>query len=101
MTRRLVVSALVLVGALGAVACGEEQAEVDFTEDFLTACSDPLEDARLVGDICQCVFERSQRTIDIERWQTLDEELKANPDQGLPPELVELLADCIVDEGEL
>jgi hypothetical protein len=99
--RSATVVAVLLVAVLGLSGCGEEQADVDFTEDFLTACSDPLDDPRLVGDICQCVFERSQRAFGIERWQAIDEEMKVDADAGLPDELVELLADCIIEEGDL
>ncbi len=92
------------VMAVAATACSEE-APTDFTADnetgFLAACSEPVEDAELIGDICQCVFERTQAEFPFEEFSSMDEALKVEPGQGLQAEINSIIADCVVSAADL
>lgn len=93
-----------VVLGLGLTACSEEPPN-DFTADtrsgFMAACSVPLEDSRLVSDICQCVFEETQAEVLFDRFAEIDQELKENPEQPLSDEITGIIADCVIEEGDL
>lgn len=96
---------LALVAApLLAVACSDEEPQ-GFTRDnqsgFLAACTLPLEDSRLTSAICQCVFDEGQVRIPFGRFAAIERELLEDPDQELPQELVEIVAQCVIEEAEL
>ena len=96
------VAALVIMPVLA--ACTEES-QTDFTDDnetgFLAACSEPLEDAPLVGDICRCVFEQTQADFPFEEFTALDDVLKADPEQELQSEINVIIANCVISEADL
>ena len=99
-----------------ASACAEEEPQ-DFTVDtrtgFLAACTQPLEDSRLISAICQCVFDETQGQLSFERFQAIDAELVAQAEAAeeaettpqfaprLPDDLADIIADCVVAETEL
>lgn len=95
---------LLVAAALLLAACSEE-GPTDFTADnragFLAACSEPLEDAVLIGQICQCVFERTQDEFAFEEFEAMDEALQADPTQSLQAEVNVIIADCVRTEAEL
>ena len=98
----VMVAALVIMPVLA--ACTEES-QTDFTDDnetgFLAACSEPLEDAPLVGDICRCVFEQTQADFPFEEFTALDDVLKADPEQELQSEINVIIANCVISEADL
>jgi hypothetical protein len=101
---RLVAVAVVALGALGLAACAEEEPtefSADIRSGFLAACSQPLEDTRLIGDICQCVFDETRSAIVFSEFTALDAELAEDREQTLPTELTEIIADCVLDEADL
>jgi hypothetical protein len=99
------VLALVLVGlALVGGACSEDEPQ-GFTDDsrngFLAACTRPLEDSRLTGAICQCVFDETQAQLSFERFREIDETLLADPEAELPDDVLDIVATCVIDEADL
>lgn len=92
------------VAALALTACAEEEPQ-DFTADtrtaFLTACTEPLADSRLISAICGCVFEESQVALSFDRFEAIDEDLVLDPDTDLPDDVAEIVAGCIIEEAEL
>lgn len=94
---------LLALGALTA-ACSEE-APTGFTVDnetgFLAACTDLLEDDPLVSGICQCVIQRTEAELPFARFAAIDAELLNSPDGDLPPEITDIVAECVIDEGDL
>ncbi len=105
-------AALLATLALVAAACAEDEPE-DFTADnrtaFLTACAQPLEDDRLISEICECVFDETQGQLGFERFREIDGELLVQADDEaeteleprLPDDLAEIIAACVVTEAEL
>lgn len=102
-----VVSALVLTVllAVGVAGCGEEPVVEDFTaanqDAFLTACARPIDDPRLLSDVCRCVFDRAEDELGYERFNAIDAELRADPTAELPEDVVDILTDCFIDESGL
>lgn len=93
-----------IVVVLGSSACGDE-APTDYAEqnrkDFLAACADPLTDDLLDIELCQCVFDAIQAEIDFARFTEIEQTLVDNPRAKLPADVVELVADCVIELGEL
>lgn len=94
---------MVAIGLLGA-ACSEEE-PTDFSADnrsgFMAACSLPLDDSRLVSDICQCVFEETQDEIPFSQFAATDARLKETPERLLTDQITGIIADCVIEEAEL
>ncbi len=93
-----------VVAALTLVACAEEE-PTEFTDDnrsgFLAACSQPLDDSRLVNQICQCVFDETQSAIPFAEFSEIDAALIENPDSALPAEITQIISDCVVEEADI
>ncbi len=96
--------ALVLLFAFALSACAEEE-PAEFTDDtksgFMAACSDLVEDSRFVGEICDCVFERTEDEFDFTRFATIDQQLAENPDRPLSTEVISIVAECVIETTEL
>jgi hypothetical protein len=90
--------------ALLATACSDDEPQ-GFTADsrsgFLAACTQPLDDSRLTSAICQCVFDETQAQLPFTRFREIDEALLVDPEAELSDDIVEIVATCIVDEGDL
>lgn len=103
-SRRLVV--VVVVAALGLFAAGcSEDAQTDFNDEnqdgFMAACTEPVEDSRLVAGICQCVFEQIQLQGDFAEFEAIDAELIETPSLELPQQITDFIAQCVIEEAEL
>ncbi len=90
-------------GLVGAGCAPEPQTEYSQeTEDnFFAACTDPLSDALLHTRLCQCVYQRVRIQVPYGRLAVLDEEMVADPELKLEGELVEIIAECVIEEGDL
>jgi len=103
-TATLVVAAI----TFGLAACGEEE-PANYTsahrDAFLSACSRPLDDPRLLSDICVCVYDRLESEIPFARFVEISESLVvAEGDVGpvaLPEPVAEIIADCFLVEADL
>jgi hypothetical protein len=97
--------AFVALAFASVIAACSEESQTDFTDDnetgFLAACSEPVEDAPLIGNICRCVFEQSQADFPFEEFTEMDEVLKADPEQDLQAEINVIIANCVISEAEL
>jgi len=97
--RLAVVAALFFV----LVGCSEEE-PTDYSathrEAFLDACSRPLDDPRLLSDVCGCVYDRIEDEVPFDQFQTISDGLLA-PGADLPEEITEMVADCFVEEADL
>lgn len=99
----------IVIGALVALAglpgCGDEPVVEDFAttneEGFLTACAQPIDDPRLVSDVCRCVYDRIEDETSYDDFATMDLALSTNPTAALPDELVEAISDCFAAESGL
>lgn len=124
-TRMVVIVAFGL-GMFGPTACSEE-IPTDYTaahrEAFLAACSRPLDDPRLLSDVCGCVYDRIEDEMPFDEFQRMSEGLAGTPavtagvatgtsaDEAevtsstaggqLPVEIARLVADCFTLEAEL
>lgn len=89
---------------LGATACSED-AQTDFNAEnesgFMAACTQPVEDSRLVAGICQCVFEQIDAEIVFSEFQATDAELTETPSLELPEQITDFIAECVIEEAEL
>ena len=85
-------------------ACADEEPQ-EFTADtrsgFLAACTDPLTDSRLTSSICQCVFDETQTQLSFDRFEQIDELLLLDPEAELPEELVDIIAECVMEAARL
>lgn len=97
-------AAVVFAATLLLVSCGDEP-PTDYTDqnrvDFLASCADPLTDQLMDIELCQCVFEAVQREIDFDRFVEIEELLAGTPAAPLPAEVVDLVADCVIELADL
>lgn len=116
----------VAVVAVGLAACSDE-IPTDYTaahrEAFLAACSRPVDDPRLLSDVCGCVYDHIEDEVPFDEFQRIDARLAGIPtettavatDTGaaetevtstaagneLPVEVARLVADCFTLEADL
>ncbi len=108
-------------------ACSEE-VPTDYTaahrEAFLAACSRPIDDPRLLSDVCGCVYDRIEDEVSFDRFQQMSERLAEAPSStstpesdddaavdgsgdttatgaALPDEIARLVAECFTVEADL
>lgn len=122
---RLTVIVAVALSAVCLTACSEE-VPTDYTaahrDAFLAACSRPLDDPRLLSDVCACVYDRIEDELPFAEFQRIDERLAGTPAatagvatdtssadrevtpstvEELPVEIARLVADCFTLEADL
>ena len=99
---------LFAIGAFALFGCSEEVA-TDYTsahrDAFLAACSSPLEDPRLLSDVCVCVYDRLESEVSFPRFVAISEVLAAADSAvdpaSMPDELADAVADCVISEADL
>ncbi len=119
---------LISVGALVVSGCGGDLEPTDYAVEnrtgFLTACARPLDDPRLLNDVCACAYDRIEAELRFDEFVELDADLleltetassetessgtalsgatvTGDEVQGLPEEIVQIIADCFVEEAGL
>ncbi|MEZ5230262.1 MAG: hypothetical protein R2710_27440 [Acidimicrobiales bacterium] len=106
---RLVAPALFAAAALVAAGCSEE-AQLDFQQEnadgFMAGCASTTDDPVIQVELCQCVIDTAQVRLRFTEFEEMEAELKAEVPEGeppppLPPELVEIVAECVIEVGEL
>ncbi len=98
------------------VGCADDETPTNYTsanrDAFLTACSQPLDDPRLISEVCGCVYERLEFEMSFDDFVELDEALTppeveddesnpVTPPVTLPDEMTDIVADCFVEEADL
>ncbi len=68
---------------------------------FLASCAEPLADALLRIELCQCVFDESQKQIPYDRFAEIEAALLVDPVADLPTELNDIIADCVISIADL
>lgn len=120
---RAVMTGVVLL-LFGLTACSEEL-PTDYTaahrEAFLAACSRPVDDPRLLSDVCVCVYDRIEDQVAFNEFLRMSERLAGSvasttapaPDsadetgevsavvEDLPDDITRMVADCFTTEADL
>ncbi len=93
-----------VAGSLLLAACGVDE-PTDFTADnrsgFMAACTRSLDDTQLVTDVCRCVFAATSDELSFVEFSSIDRQLQENPEQELPEEVLDVIAECVIEVGEL
>jgi predicted small lipoprotein YifL len=103
--RRLARSAVasIAVVAWALAACGVDE-PAEFTDNtrtnVLAACVDD-EDPAMVGDICACAYRTMRTRLSFERFEEVDRQLRTDLIQPLPRDVVAILAECVIEVGDL
>ncbi|MDH3681267.1 MAG: hypothetical protein OEV40_15110 [Acidimicrobiia bacterium] len=102
-----VVRALVVGFGLGAlaVACGADVDATDYRAEnrdaFLTACTKPGSDPRMIRDVCECTYEQIEANVAFSDFVALEESLEVDGLASLPDVIAGFVAECFVDEVDL
>ena len=92
--------AVLLVALAG---CGSD-APSDYSDEtranLLAACSDET-DRPIVGDVCTCTYRSIRTRVPYDRLEEIDQRLRGDAGAPLPDEVVDALADCIIEVGAL
>ncbi len=87
-----------------AAACSPGK-PTDYSEQtrdaFLASCAEPLKDALLRIELCQCIFDESQKEIPYERFEKIEADLVLDPAAPLPAQFNEIVADCVISIADL
>ncbi len=106
--RRAPIPGFVLAVSL-AVSCGGEE-QIDFAQSnadsFMASCTSIDDDPILQTQICQCVIDTAEARLRFAEFDEMEAALKVEVADGaapppLPPVMVEIIAECVVEEGEL
>ncbi len=98
-----------MIALATATACGSEP-QLDFTQEntdsFLAACTTTPDDLLLHARICQCVIDTAEARLRFTEFEAFEDQLTAEtadgaPPAALPPAVVELVAECVIEEGGL
>lgn len=90
--------------ALGTGACGGEIPDdytVETRDNFLVACTDPLNDSILITELCECVFESAQSRFTFDRFVEFEDALRSDLEADLNTAMDDVLADCVLREADL
>lgn len=88
-----------------ASACGTDETpetfSVELRSNFLSACTNSLDDPEIVAEVCKCVFDKSQRELSISVFASYEATLKNDPTADLPEALKDMMARCVLEESSL
>ena len=96
---RLIVVAAAVTAACGTDAPTEYRAENQ--EAFMAACVDGPVDGIYQQRVCQCVYDEAEATMPFERFLEINDQLSDVDTAVLPEDLVDLVAACVIEEGDL
>lgn len=89
---------------LSVAACGGEE-PTDYSDQnrdaFLAACVDAETDGLYEQRVCQCAYDEAAATIPFERFREINDTLADADPPVLPEDLLEVIAVCIIEEGDL
>lgn len=97
---------LLAVGLLtfGVSACGAEtptEYSAENRDAFMAACVDGPVDGIYQQRVCLCVYEEAETNIPFERFLEIEDQLTDVENPDLPEDLLELVAQCVIEEGDL
>lgn len=93
-----------IVASLLVPSCGTEdptEYSSENREAFLAACTDVDVDELFQQRLCLCAYEEAEASIPFERFREINEELGDADTATLPEDLLEVLASCVIEEGDL
>jgi hypothetical protein len=70
-------------------------------EAFLAACSDGESDGLYEQRVCRCAYDEAEATMSFERFREISDELAEAEEPALPEDMLDLLAGCVIEEGDL
>ncbi len=85
-------------------ACGADdptEYSVENREAFLAACTDTGTDELYQQRVCQCVYDEAETSLPFERFREIEAELTDAEQPVLPDDILDLVAACIIEEGDL
>ncbi len=100
----------VLVAMAGLATSCSDDVQLDFVQDnadsFMAACTSTTDDLVIQSEICQCVIDTAQVRLRFSEFDAIEASLTADVPEGapaptLPPEIVEIVAECVIEVGEL
>ena len=68
---------------------------------FIAACTDSLDDTRVVRDVCECTWERIEDNVALADLTSIEESLRLDILTPLPDEVTTIVAECFVSESGL
>lgn len=95
-----------LIAGLGLVVagCGTDTPSdygAENREAFMAACVDGDTDGIFQQRVCQCVYDEAEATIPFERFVEIEDALTDDEEAALPDDLVDVVARCVIEEGDL
>ncbi len=106
--RRVPISGAIVVVLLAASCGGEEQ--IDFAQSnadsFMASCTSIDDDPILQTQICQCVIDTAEARLRFAEFDEMEAALKVEVADGeapppLPSVMVDIIAECVIEEGGL
>ncbi len=94
--------AMVWLGTL--TSCGvDEPTEYsdENREAFMAACTDTATDGLYQQRVCQCAYDEAAATLPFERFREIEAALTDAEEPALPEDFLDILASCIIEEGDL
>ncbi len=95
---------IVAILALAFSACGGDEPlnyTLETRENFLAACTDPLNDSRLVTELCECTFAAAQEKLSFARFSELEDRMRNNLNASIGAAMNSALAQCVLQEADL
>jgi|GEM_PF-3908345 len=77
-------------------ACTKTAADVQLESSSEIAIDTPLQ-----TKICKCTWEQTENDLTITEFNNLDSDLITNPENKLPKQIQQIIADCVISEGSL
>ncbi len=96
--------AAVLLSAVLIAGCGEDaptEYSAQNTDDFFAACTDATIDSVLHTRLCQCVIDELTSALDYAEFVDLDEAMRAEPAPPTSAQIIDVVADCVIEVGDL
>ncbi len=109
----------ILLPALFALVSCTSEETIDYSsanrEGFLAACTqtgadistdkgssfgDQVDDP-LFTSICRCALRETEKQLSFEEFNALDQRLVESSSAKLPPQMIDIIADCVIGEASL
>lgn len=102
LARRLLIP---LAVATATSACGADVEATGYSAEtrdaFLTACTRPGDDPRMVRDVCECTYDLIEANVAFADFVAIEESLQVDGLAPVPDLIAGFVAECFVEEVEL